>query len=244
MHFKLTDIHYKYRSGTNFCLKNISLDFSSGGVIGLAGANGSGKTTLIRIILRQLVDYSGSYTIDSREENDISANFCSQYRIGYAPDNPILDDTLTGYEILRIICDLRLIKKEQFEYEMKLFCDWLQVDEWMRSQPCNEYSHGMRKKISIMCACLGNCRFIVLDEPLNNLDPIAIIGVQKLILYKKKNGTGTLISSHILNFIEKNADNVALMKKGNILYFGPLSNLRDKHDHASLEDVYMKLFQM
>ena len=244
MHFKLKDIYYKYRSGTYFCLKNISLDFNSGGIIGLAGANGSGKTTLIRIILRQLVDYSGSYTIDSREEDDISANFCSQYRIGYAPDNPILDDTLTGYEILRIICDLRSIKNEQFEHEIKLFCDCLQVDEWMRVQSCKEYSNGMRKKISIMCACIGDCRFIILDEPLNGLDPIAIIGIQRLIAYKKKNGTGTLISSHILNFIEKNADTVALMKKGKILFFGPLLNLQNRHNHASLEDIYMRLFKM
>jgi ABC-2 type transport system ATP-binding protein len=191
-----------------------------------------------------LVDYSGSYTVDSKEVDDISANFCSQFQIGYAPDNPILDDTLTGYEILKIIYDLRSIRKEQFEHEMKLFCDWLQVDEWMRVQACKGYSHGMRKKISLLCACIGDCRFIILDEPLGGLDPIAIIGVQKLIAYKKKNGTGTLISTHILNFIEKNVDTVALMKKGNLLFFGTLSNLQKKHNYASLEDIYMKLFKM
>jgi len=225
-----------------FCLNSVSVAFESNDIIGLAGANGSGKTTLIRILIRQLVDYKGNYSIDNRTIDDISANLCSSYKIGYAPDDAILDDTLTGYEILQLVAQLRGISADRFEEEFRLFKNYLHLDEWFSSQQCGEYSHGMRKKVSIALAYLGDMKFVILDEPLNGLDPVAVFGLQQLITYKKGRGTGALISSHILDFIEKNSAVVALMKKGEVIYSGDIEKLYQHYAGYKLDEIYFKLF--
>jgi len=240
--FAVNSLYYQYDKGASFCLHDVSLSFNTSDVIGLAGANGSGKTTLIRIILRQLVEYTGSYTIDGRKVSDISADLCSQYQLGYSPDIPVLDETLTGFEILRLVALLRDIPANEFDEEFLLLCDFLQMGEWLKTQQCREYSHGMRKKLSIALAFLGNRRFVILDEPLNGLDPVALFGLQQLVTHKKKCGTGTLISSHILDFIEKNADTVALMKDGALIYSGAMDRLFHQYAGHKLDEIYFKLF--
>jgi ABC-type multidrug transport system ATPase subunit len=240
--FVLDSVSYKYHPHASFCLNNVNLAVDSGRVTGLAGANGSGKTTLIRIMLRQLVDYQGGYSIDGEAVNDIAANLCSKYRIGYSPDIPVLDDVLTGYEILGIVGQVRGLTRQETEDHIVRLSSLLDLGQWFRVQQCGEYSHGMRKKVSIALAYLGPVRFVILDEPLNGLDPVAVMAVRTLIEQKRGDGVGTLVSSHILDFIEQCADSCVLMKQGTLIYNGGLQALRTVHGNQRLDEIYLSLF--
>jgi ABC-type multidrug transport system ATPase subunit len=226
-----------------FGLKDISFSFDATDVVGLAGANGSGKTTLIRILLGQLVGFKGEYRINGQIISDVSGSVPFRFSIGYAPDSPVLDDALTGYEILSLVADIRKINKPSFDADIALFTSQLHIEDWMQTKRCAEYSTGMRRKISLAVAFLGTPSFVILDEPTNGLDPVSVFGLKKVIAEKKARGCGCLIASHILDFVEKTADHVLLLKNGSLLYGGSLPKIFDLWPgNKNLEEIYMTLF--
>jgi ABC-type multidrug transport system ATPase subunit len=113
MRFSFTKINFSYAIRA-FGLKDLSFEFNSTDVIGLAGANGSGKTTLLRILLGQLIGFTGDYCIDGETIRDISGSIPFRFSIGYVPDSPLLDEALTGFEILSLIADIRHVTKADF----------------------------------------------------------------------------------------------------------------------------------
>ena len=242
MNFSFDHVNFSYAARA-FGLKDLSFAFDAKDVVGLAGANGSGKTTLIRILLGQLVGFTGDYRIDQTPIRDVSGSIPFRFSIGYVPDSPLLDEALTGYEILSLVADIRRIGKPDFDSEMALFSSHLHIEDWMHTKRCANYSAGMRKKISIALAFLGTPAFVVLDEPTNGLDPVAVFGLKKIIAAKKERGCGCLVASHILDFVEKTADRVLLLKNGALLYGGSLSGVFERWPgKENLEDVYMTLF--
>jgi ABC-type multidrug transport system ATPase subunit len=241
--FELRDIGFSYSPASDFSLRDISATFGSHEVIGLAGANGSGKTTVIRILLRQLVSYRGSYRIDGAEVEDIRADMLFRHRLGYAPDIPVLDECLTGYELLGLVGEMRGVSAEGFDEELRRFDATLHLGEWLKQRPCSQYSAGMRKKVSIALAYLGDRSLVILDEPVNGLDPMAVWGLRELIQDKAKEGVGTVVSSHILDFLEKSAAKVLLMRSGEALFYGPLHELLARREESSLEHVYYAMYR-
>jgi ABC-type multidrug transport system ATPase subunit len=242
MVFILNNLCFRYASQADYVLNGLSLSVDSGLVTGLAGANGSGKTTLIRILLGQLIDIEGAYTIDGRSASDVHGEILHRYGIGYAPDDILLDEYLTGYEILKMIASLRKIPPLDFENDMHLFSENLRLDEWFYKRQCRTYSSGMRRKTALCLAYVGTPAFVVLDEPTNGLDPVSVYGLKKIIREKKFLGAGTLIASHILDFVEKTVDGCILLCNGRLSYQGPLAALKQAHDGAALEDIYFSLF--
>jgi ABC-2 type transport system ATP-binding protein len=243
MNLTLKGLSYQYRGNPQLSLKDVSLSLDSTRITGLAGANGSGKTTLIRILLGQLVDHAGEYAADGVRINDHHGNIPSRFRIGYSPDVPVLDETLTGLEILRLVAEIRSVDKKQLDGDLALFREHLLIDEWLDTQQCRAYSAGMRKKVSIAIAFLGAVRFAVLDEPLNGLDPLSMAGLRVVARAKREQGVGSLISSHILSFIETSCDDVILLKTGEVRYSGAVSEVYARHPgRSTLEEVYLGLF--
>jgi ABC-type multidrug transport system ATPase subunit len=243
MRFSLDTIRFRYRNSPAPALDGITVAFDSGEIVGLAGANGSGKTTLLRILLRQLVDYAGEYRIDGSPVTDIAGNVISRYGIGYAPDEPMLDDALTGYEILELVGRMRGADHDGLAHDVELFVKHLRIGDWLRTQPCSEYSAGMRRKVSIALAFVGPVRFAILDEPVNGLDPLSVVGLRELMAHKRDAGVGSLVSSHILDFIDKSAHQVILLKTGTPLFAGNLDTLRLRRNGESLEHIYYTMFE-
>jgi ABC-type multidrug transport system ATPase subunit len=243
MEFSLHRISFRYSPKLDYSLRTVDCSWTSTSVVGLAGANGSGKTTLIRVLLGELVEFEGAYRIDAQEIRDFHGNIMPDFGIGYSPDTPILDEMLTGFEILCLVADIRRIGKEAFDRDLALLRENLQLGDWLYAQKCNEYSSGMRKKVSLAIAFLGSPKFAVLDEPTNGLDPLGVFGLKRIIAEKKKTGTGSLIASHILDFVEKTASEVLLLRKGALLFGGTLSALMHSHPESkSLEEIYCGMF--
>jgi ABC-type multidrug transport system ATPase subunit len=242
MIFTLNNLCYAYGPGAGYALRDVSLTLDSSKVTGLAGANGSGKTTLIRILLGQLIDIEGEYAIDQAPVRDTHGEIMFRHNIGYAPDEVLLDDYLTGREIMEMVAALRKIPRPDFESDIELFTENLRLENWFQTQPCKACSSGMRRKIELCLAYLGKRAYVVLDEPTNGLDPLSVYGLKKIVQAKKAAGTGALIASHILDFVDKTANDCVLLCAGKASYAGSLELLKKEHPAATLEEIYFTLF--
>jgi ABC-type multidrug transport system ATPase subunit len=243
MKFELTEVEFSYPGTTGNALQKINLSFDSGSITGLVGANGSGKSTLIKILLRQLIGYKGTYKIDSQLVDDFSGSILGTYGIGYSPEDVVLDEFLTGYEILYIIKEIRAISDTTFNEDLEFLSTSLRVEDWLQKKPCSEYSQGMRRKLSIMIALIGPIRYAILDEPNNGLDPLSIYGLKQAIVKRKSEGIGVLISTHVLDIIDKISDDVVMLRKGSLLYNGTVPDLKNKWPKtSSLEEIYCEMY--
>lgn len=241
MHFNLDDILYHYGKSEEFTL-SLSTQLMSHQVTTLIGSNGSGKSTTIKILTGQAVRYSGSYTIDSKEVLARQGDMLHRFNIGYSPEKVELDDELTGGDIALLLKEIRGITESDFSDQMRYFRKMLNVEEWFEHSRCGTYSMGMRKKTALIIAFLGYPRYLILDEPTNGLDPLAVFGLKQMILKKKEEGIGTLLSSHILDFVEKLADHVLIIKKGHLTFDGSLGRLHEQWPDYSLDEIYFTLY--
>lgn len=242
MLFQLENLGYSYPGNDRFSLGPLSMTLQSNAVTALVGSNGSGKTTLIRVLLNELVNYSGIYTIDSKPVRDLTGAVLYDFGIGYAPEFPLLDESLSGYEILCILKEIHNIDNGAFENTISQFRHLFQLDTWFDTSPCSEYSQGMRKKTSLMIAFLSASQYLIIDEPTNGLDPVSVFGVKKLIAQCEKQGRGVLISSHILDFIEKIAQNIIILKNGTVAFAGTISGLLERWPGKCLDEIYYQIF--
>ncbi|NLD99414.1 MAG: ABC transporter ATP-binding protein [Fibrobacter sp.] len=242
MIFSLNNVAYSYTKNNRFSLGPLSFVLQSDAVTALVGSNGSGKTTLIRVLLNELVHYTGEYSIDSSPVKDLTGSLLYNHRIGYAPEHALLDEQLSGYEILSIVKEIHNIDSTTFNTTLNDYKQLMQVDSWFETAPCREYSQGMRKKVSLMIAFLSAVNYLVIDEPTNGLDPIAVFGVKKLLTRCKEEGRGVLVSSHILDFIEKIAQNIIILNKGSLAFAGSVQGLLQKSPGKSLDEIYYDIF--
>jgi ABC-type multidrug transport system ATPase subunit len=242
--FSLKNISYKYKEGVEspYALHNVSFVIDSSKITALAGENGGGKTTLIKILLGRIIEYSGEYQIDNQRVVDVTGSVSSLFRIGYSMDVPVFDEILTGQDIIELVGEIRGASSETIEQQMKMLSEHLIIGDWVKEKTCSQYSTGMRKKVSIAVAYIGCPNFVILDEPLNGLDPLAIYGLRQLIVIMKEQKIGTFLSSHVLDFTEKIADEITLLCKGESKYSGELKTLISSYN-TDLEEVYFEMFK-
>jgi Cu-processing system ATP-binding protein len=242
MVFTLENLLYSYTKDDRFSLGPLSFTLRSDAITALVGSNGSGKTTLIRVLLNELINYGGVYTIDSKLVRDINGTVLHDFGIGYAPEDPLLDEQLSGYEILCIVKEIHRIKDEIFENSIAQFRHLFQLESWFDTAPCKEYSQGMRRKVSLMIAFLSASDYLIIDEPTNGLDPLSVFGIKKLLAQYKEQGKGVLVSSHMLDFVEKIAADIIILKKGMLVFAGPVKELMECWPGKSLDEIYYHLF--
>ncbi len=244
MLFKLNDISYKYKDGDEspYALRNVSVTIDSQKITALAGENGGGKTTMIKILLGRLVEYTGEYQIDNKKVSDVTNSISSLYSLGYSSDVSVFDEILTGQDIIELVGEIRGASAEDITLQTKLMSEYLIIGDWIKTKKCSEYSAGMRKKVSIAIAYIGKPKFVIFEKPLNGLDPLAIYGLRQLIITMKEQNIGTLLSSHVLDFTEKVADDIMLLYKGESKYSGELGTLLSKYN-TDLEEIYFNMFK-
>ena len=187
------------------CEMNIS--FYEGEFVGLVGHNGAGKSTLIKMLASQIMPTDGKVLFQNCSD-DLTAK---KMLVGYVPEFPEMFDYLTGSEMLEYIAGIRGVPDWKWALE---FIDLGEaVDRYIR-----EYSQGMRRKIAIACAVVAKPKLIILDESLNGLDPPSTKRVLAVLdELRHKNGSCVLLSTHILDTLEKVASRVVMMKNGTLI---------------------------
>lgn len=200
-------------------LKNIDLQIPQGSIYGYLGKNGAGKTTTIKLLLG-LLDPIQDRSIYYDEKEFSSHREISLAKIGSLIESPAYYDHLTGWENLKYLDHIYQCGTKRIEEVL------VKTGLWdARTKKVKKYSTGMKQRLGIAMAIFHNPEILILDEPLNGLDPEAVHMIRELLLDLKEEGKTIFLSSHILNEIEKVCTHVGIIEKGNLLYQGSLNEL-------------------
>ena len=200
------------------------LEIEEKSIFGLRGKNGAGKSTLMKLILGLVKKDQGMIKVFGQELNSKNQKDFNKF-FGALIENPSFYDHLTGYENLEIICQLKGIKKD----EILKTLDLVGLNN-LGKKKAREFSLGMKQRLGIAMALIGNPKLLILDEPINGLDPQGIEEMRNLFKNIVKNtSTSILISSHILDEIEKISTHIGILKAGKLTYNGSLEEYRRLH---------------
>jgi ABC-2 type transport system ATP-binding protein len=225
--------------GSFDAVKSLTLTVRRGEVFGFLGPNGAGKTTTIRMMMGILVPSSGRVLIDG---HDCAVDACEvKRRVGYLPDNPIFYDFLRGREILQFVAEMHgFAKKEAIERAEQMLAEF-GLDEVSEEFAVN-YSLGMKKKLGLACALIHQPSVLILDEPINGLDPRSSRDVQERLLAEAARGTTIFVSTHLLDMAEKLCDRVGIIHRGALVATGTADEIRAAASSTgSLEEVFLKI---
>lgn len=206
-------------------LQNVSFTVPQGSVFGLLGPNGSGKTTLLSIILDILKADTGSFawfghpgSPATRKQIGSLLETPNFYHYLSATDNLKITQAISGRgDNSSIDTALKIVKL----YERK-------------NSKFSTYSLGMKQRLAIGAALLGNPDVLLFDEPTNGLDPVGIAEIRELIRELAKQGKTIIMASHLLDEVEKVCTHVAIMKRGNLLTAGPVDEVLANEDIVEL----------
>lgn len=198
--------------GNQKVLNNVTFSIKEGEVIGLVGPNGAGKTTIMKIIVGLIKNYSGNVYLQGKNIRDKTKE--NRKNFGCVIEAPGFYPELTGYENLKYFAKISGCEdKKEIDDVIEAF----KIEDFMHKK-AGKYSVGMKQRIGIAQAVLGNPKVLVLDEPTNGLDPNVILEIRKFIKYvSQEKKIAVIISSHILSEIESMCENVIFIKQGQII---------------------------
>ncbi|GAA5142412.1 ABC transporter ATP-binding protein [Thalassotalea piscium] len=215
---KLSNVGKEYRS---LCaLQAINLELNQGEVLGLFGHNGAGKTTMMKLILGVISPTQGNIEVLGVAP-DSKASWHMRNQIGYLPENVSFYEQLTGLEVLTYFAKLKGFNKK---HAIALL-EQVGVAHAMKRQ-VKTYSKGMRQRLGLAQAFIGQPKLLLLDEPTVGLDPIATADFYQTVDQLKSQGTSVILCSHVLPGVEQHIDRAMILSSGEMLATGSLVELR------------------
>ncbi|MBU5474116.1 ABC transporter ATP-binding protein [Roseburia sp. MSJ-14] len=205
-------------------IHDLSFTVEEGDFFGLVGRNGAGKSTLINILVGLYHLDSGSFKILNRDSLELDS---AKREIGVMPDVSTLYGDMNAYEFIAYMAALKGVKLNRQEITKRLEEVGLEVGKRLKIK---HFSFGMKKKICIAQALIGNPKLIFLDEPTSGVDPESILRLQSLFWKRNKEGTTIFITSHNLQEIEKLCNKVGFLKDGQFAVCGTLEDIIDKYN--------------
>lgn len=221
-------------TGSRMRVNHIDLRIPEGCVYGFLGPNGAGKTTTLKLLLGLLKPTDGSITFFGQkmtEKNRLSI----LKHTGSLIESPSFYGHLTGLENLQIIAKLKKVPAVEITNVLQTVRLYEQKDKKVK-----QYSLGMKQRLGIAMALLGNPQVLILDEPTNGLDPAGIQEIREFIkdLPVIRQMT-VIVSSHLLSEMEQMADMVGIIDHGKLIFQGTMAALEAEGDN--LEDAFLKL---
>lgn len=221
-------------------VNQIDLTIKTGEIFGLLGPNGSGKSTTMKMLLGLVQPDAGSVTVLGLDvQKDPVA---VKQMIGYVPESPRLYEFLTGIEYLDFVGDVYGMQAAEKKARINEYLKALQL-EGREGDMITGYSEGMKQKIALIAAFLHRPKLLIMDEPLNALDPRSARIVKDFLQELKAQGVTTIISTHVLEIAQAMCDRVGIMYQGKLLALGNMGELRQmaKLPDSGLEDIFLKL---
>jgi len=211
-------------------LFDFSLSCPAGSITAVIGPNGAGKSTLFDSINGLKEPDSGSFLLDGVPLSDVKVS-----HMGFLPEADFLIGHLSARQMVNYILQMKDIPIS--DDEIQYFVNGFSLQERME-QKIASLSQGLKKRVAILCAVIGNPELIVLDEPLNALDIESVFFLKELLLRKKEQGCHILISSHVLSFLDGLVTQSVFLKNGRVEYIAGNQNM------ASLEQIYKEIFHL
>lgn len=220
----------------NIVLENFNVEIPSSEITVLIGENGSGKSSFLKLVSGVWNNYSGNI---SYSEMDFKDNMLKlKEETGFLFEIPFFYESLSGEEFIRLVCNLR---KHSFDEErFRKFIDLFQIGKFVEI-PVFELPKGVRQKFGIISVLMHDPKYILLDEPMNGLDPVSVRILKEILVNEKKKGKIIILSTHILEVAEKIGDRVIIIDKGNVIFSGTISDLKKEQKNNILEDIFINL---
>jgi len=220
--------------GQKKVLNQINLTVKSGEIFGLIGPSGSGKTTLVKIIVGMESPSQG----DVKLLNTTVPNLKLLQRIGYMAQADALYSDLTGEENLAFFASLFKLKKEEQIKRIAYAADLVNLTVDLKKKVQN-YSGGMKRRLSLAVALIQNPEILILDEPTVGIDPELRQSIWAELYRLKNEGKTILVTTHVMDEAEK-CDRLAMVRDGEIITSGSPAELKELYGITSLEEVFLK----
>lgn len=219
-------------------LKDVSLTIKNGTVFGLLGHNGAGKSTLIKSLVSAHDLTNGKIKVDGQELTTHRQEI--KQKIGYVPDSPDLFLQLTAMEYWRLMIDIYRLNYQDVAAKMQEYIQLFSM-EADQNTLISSMSHGMRQKVILIGALTLDPDIWILDEPLTGLDPQSAFELKELIKKHVANGNTVIFSTHILAIAQEVCDELAILKKGEVIYTRTVENLLAMQPGKTLEEIYLSM---
>ena len=234
----LTKSFRDFRGCETRAVDRVCFDCRPGEIFGLLGLNGAGKTTIMRMISTVLRPSAGTAVVagcDVRREPEQVRR-----KIGFLSGSTALYDRMTAWEHVEYFGRLYEIPRPTLRERMESLFATLQMNDF-RDVLVSRMSTGMKQKVSIARTLVHDPPVLVFDEPTSGLDVLVQRAVLDQIRRLRDLGKCILFSTHIMREVEKLCDRIAVLHHGRILALGALSELRESHDDADMEDLFYRL---
>ena len=229
------------RFGSKSAVANLDLRIPEGEFFCFLGPNGAGKTTTIKMLTGLLHPTEGRALLGGF---DIQKDPVEAKRIiGYIPDSPFLYEKLTGRELMRFVAGLYNLPDARVANFGEELLDMFGIRS-VGDQLIEDYSHGMRQKLSFASCFLHDPKIVIVDEPWVGLDPKNIRFVKDYLKARTREGLTVFMSTHTLSIAEEIADRIGIIHNGRLLHVGTVAEIKALADRpGSLEDIFLELTQ-
>jgi ABC-2 type transport system ATP-binding protein len=226
--------------GNFTAVDNLTLTVPRGEFFGFLGPNGAGKTTTIKMIVGLFAPTSGSIMVNGFDI--IKQPMDAKQTIAYVPDIPFLYEKLTGREFLYFIGGLFKIPKPALHNRVAELIDHFEIGNWVDKRT-EDYSQGMKQRITIAAALLHDPKTIVIDEPMIGLDPRSAKIVRDSLHMQSQNGVSILMSTHSLPVAEELCDRIGIINNGKLVFCDTRDQLQlDKARYdGKFESVFLEV---
>lgn len=233
---KVTDLNKRF--GKVQAIQSVSFTAPDGRITGLLGPNGAGKSTTLRILATLLRPDSGDALVDGQSvlNNPIEV----KRRMGVLSHASGLYPQLTARENIVYFGELHGLDRATANERVKELSRLLELDEFLERK-AKGFSQGQRLKTALARALIHSPRNLILDEPTNGLDVMAVRNLRALLHRLREQGHCILFSSHVMQEVALLCDEVVVIAQGRVAAFGTIESLRAQAGEATLEDAFVKL---
>lgn len=220
--------------GQQLVLNHVGFELQSEEIIGLIGPSGAGKSTMIKTMLGMEKADSGIALVleNTMPNRHILGD------IGYMAQSDALYDALSGQENLQFFGKLKGLSKKDLSSEIAHVAQVVDLTDHL-NKAVSGYSGGMKRRLSLAIALLGNPQLLILDEPTVGIDPSLRKKIWKELMALRDNGVGILVTTHVMDEAEL-TDKVGLLLGGNIIAFDTPKKLKESYGVSSIEEVFLK----
>ncbi len=227
--------------GSHVAVDRLNLQVEQGSIHSLLGPNGAGKTTILNMLSGVVKPTRGSAWILGYDVVKRSAK--AKALIGYLPEQPAIYEILTVREFLSLVGRAYSVPKEALERRIDKYLEWFDLKRFEQTF-CGALSHGLKQRVVVCSVLIHEPRVILLDEPFYGLDPASSRLFKEFLKAKSKEGGTILVSTHVLEVVERFCDKVTILNSGRVVASGSLEELKTKagvDDDKTLEDAFLAL---